>query len=132
MRTRIFLYPALAATVLLSGCVVPPPRHAEVRAHERGYLSNHPVRVVFTDRDRAIIRNYYDERRRHLPPGHARQMAEGRVPHGQQNRYLPYDLERRLPPLPEGYVRVLINADVAIMNVRTHAIVDVMRGIAGN
>ncbi len=163
MKTQTLPMLCLAATVLLVGCEVPPPRHSDrtpggsygmpppastSRSSEGGWhererhdRDNDQVRVVFSDRERSMIRDYYDQRRRSLPPGLAkkhkippgqeRKMYEERMPPGQQNRNLPYDLEGRLPPLPVGYVRVIIDADVAIMNTRTHAIVDVIRGIAG-
>jgi hypothetical protein len=140
MPTKTLLSASLAAIVLLGGCEVPPPRHGDAGWRDRDRHEHENTRVAFSDRDRAQIRDYYGQRRRSLPPGlarkgnippgHERQMGEGGVPPGQQVRYLPYELEQRLQPLPQGYVHVIVDTDVVIMNTRTHAIVDVMRGIA--
>ncbi|MHB1145211.1 MAG: hypothetical protein ACYCZS_09965 [Thiobacillus sp.] len=128
-----FLVAALLAG--LAGCVS-PPRYGEARAHERDY----DVRVVFSDRDRAIIRDYYRSDYRRLPPGLAKQ---GKIPPGHAFRMqrqqaippgvawenLPTDVERRLSRLPEGYVRVVIGADVAILHTRTRVVLDVVEAL---
>ena len=72
------------------------------------------VDIVFSDRDRAIIHDYYYGRTyqnygryRGLPPGLAKKgklppglykqlVRRGQLPPGLQHRGLPYDLERRL------------------------------------
>ena len=119
----------------LVGCEI-SPRYGEVAVHDRDYS----VRVVFTDHDRRLINDYYEPRYRHLPPG---QVKKGRLPPGhawrvRQNqpihedaywRYLPYELDQRLTRLPPEYVRVIIGTDVAIMNVRTRVVVDVLEDI---
>lgn len=98
------------------------------------------VEVVFSDRDRTLIHDYY--RRRGLPPGLAKRSSlppglqkqvqrRGQLPPGLQRERLPNDLEIRLSPLPEGYVRVRVGADVVLMNMRTRVIVDVIKDIGG-
>lgn len=127
----------ILAAVLLGGCETYPPRHGEVVVRDRDF----DVRVVFSDRDRAIIRDWYEVRRRSLPPGLAKQgkLPPGHakrwgprdiLPPGLAYRYLPTELERRLSRLPEGYVRVIVDTDIYIMNTRTRVIFDVLRDLA--
>lgn len=125
----------LAATAGMSGCEV-HPTYGDVRVHDREY----DVRVVFTDQDRVLIRDYYRVNYRSLPPGLAKQ---GKVPPGHARkmyryqpmppefewRYLPGNLENRLSRLPDDYVRVIVGADVGIMNVRTRVIVDLIEDL---
>lgn len=116
----------------LSGCEI-HPRHADVRVHDRNY----DVRVVFSDSDRLIIRDYYHTDYRRLPPGLAK---KGKIPPGHAYRmrrhqgvppdiewgYLPATVEHRLSRLPDGYVRIVIGADVAILHTRTRMVVDLL------
>lgn len=128
----------LAFAFLLSGCeTAPPVRQGEVRVKERDV----DVRVVFGEQDRRVIREYYAVRVRHLPPGLAK---KGKVPPGHAKKLarhaplpaevrwspLPEDLDRRLSRLPEGYVRVVVGTDVAILNTRTRVVLDVIEDVA--
>ena len=98
------------------------------------------VEVVFTDRDRRLIQEYYSSRRplppglakrSSLPPGLQRQIQRrGELPPGLQGEQLPDELEVHLSRLPEGYVRVRVGADVVLMNTRTRIIVDVIKDLA--
>jgi len=135
MKNRLSAVLIVAALAGLSGCET-PPRHGEVRVHERDY----DVRVVFSDRDRAIIRDYYRGYYRGLPPGLAK---KGKIPPGHAFRmqrhqglppgvaweYLPADVERRLSRLPDGYVRIVIGTDVAILHTRTRVVLDVIEDL---
>lgn len=96
------------------------------------------VEVVFTDRDRRLIREYYH--RRHLPPGLAKRSSlppglrkqvqrRGQLPPGLRGKGLPDELEVKLSRLPEGYVRVQVGVDIVLMNTRTRVIVDVVKDI---
>lgn len=135
MKTRTFaLSLVFAALSSLSACHPRPP-HGDVRVQDR-----HEVRVVFTDRDRAILRDYYGRDYQPLPPGLAK---KGKVPPGHAFRmrrnerlptsvawqHLPREVERRLTPLPKGYVRIGVGADVAIMNAQTRVVVDLIEGL---
>ena len=97
--------------------------------------------VSFSDRDRAMIRDYYNVKRTNLPPGLAKKsrlppglqkqvQKNGELPPGLQRQKLPRELERKLSRLPEGYTRVVIGADVVLENGRTRIAVDVIKDIA--
>lgn len=131
-KTRISVLLAAAALASgLAGCYA-QPYYGDVQVHDRDY----DVRVAFTDHDRVVIRDYY----RRLPPGLAK---KGKVPPGHAYRmrrndgippdvaweYLPPDVESRLSRLPDGYARIVIGADVAIMNTRTRVVVDLLEDI---
>lgn len=105
----------------------------DVRVHDRDYDAH----VVFSDRDRAIIRDYYRVHHRGLPPGLAKQgkippghayklQRQRSIPHDVRWERLPGDVERRLSRLPAGYARIAVGADVAIMNTRTRVVVDLL------
>jgi hypothetical protein len=100
------------------------------------------VAVVFSDHDRQLIGDYYARykvkkvppglaKKDALPPGLARQVVKkGTLPPGLQDRTLPRDLETKLSRLPDGYSRVIIDADIAILNTTTRVIADVITGVA--
>jgi len=96
----------LAAMAGIAGCET-YPHYGDVHVHDRDY----DVRVVFGDRDRALIRDYYRSyykglppglaKQGKVPPGHAKKLYRSQpVPPGLEWRYLPDDLERRLSRLP--------------------------------
>lgn len=135
MRNQLAALLTVAALAGLAGCETQPYR-GDVRVHDRSY----DVRVVFSDSDRRIIQDYYRADYRRLPPGLAKQ---GKIPPGHAYKlrrdqgvppdinwaYLPSDVERRLSRLPDGYVRVVIGADVAILQTRTRVVIDLLEGI---
>jgi len=95
---------------------------------------------VFTNQDRALILGWFRDhssglppglaKRDRLPPGLEKQVRErGTLPPGLQNKVhpLPIALERQLPKLPGGYVRVVVGASVVLMNEKSHVIHDVIR-----
>jgi len=132
MKNRLCASLIFAALAGLAGCET-HTRYGDVHVHDRDY----DVRVVFSERDRTIIRDYYRSDYRGLPPGLAKQ---GKAPPGHAFRMqrhqgippgvtwetLPADLERRLSRLPDGYVRIVIGADVAILHTRTRVVLDVI------
>lgn len=132
MKIRLSALLAVAAVAGLPGC---HPHYGDVRVQDRDY----DVRVAFTDRDRVIIRDYYRDYSRlppglakkgKIPPGHAFKMRRNDgIPRDVMWENLPPDVERRLSRLPEGYARIVIGADVAIMNTRTRVVVDLLEGL---
>lgn len=133
------LFACVLAALLapLAGCET-PPRYGEVHVRDRHY----DVRVVFSDRDVAYLRDYYKPRHPHgyppglakqgkVPPGHAMKLRRGEpYPSGYAWQPLPRDIEDRLSRLPDGYVRVIVGADIGIMNVRTRVVVDLLEDLA--
>jgi len=123
---------ATAMTPVVVGCVA-GPGYGEVAVRDPHYSA----RVMFTDHDRRLINDYYAPRYKSLPPGLAKKdrLPPGHAWRARPNqpihddarlRYLPYELEQRLTRLPADYVRVVIGTDVAIMNVRTRVVVDLL------
>ncbi|MFQ5847633.1 MAG: hypothetical protein ACE5IQ_08215 [Candidatus Methylomirabilales bacterium] len=125
-----------ALLLVAVGCATYPSTSGRVVVQDR----NARVAVVFTDRDRRLIRDYYHRRR--LPPGLAKRSSlppglqkqvqrRGHLPPGLRGKGLPDELEVKLSRLPEGYVRLRVGVDVVLMNTRTRVIVDVVKDIGG-
>jgi hypothetical protein len=99
--------------------------------------------VQFAERDKIVIRDYYRDpgsgasglppglaKKQQLPPGLQKQVREkGTLPPGLQKRLLPGELEGRLTRLPPGYERVIVGADVVIVEIATRIIVDILADI---
>lgn len=66
-----------------------------------------------------------------LPPGLAMQLQKnGTLPPGLAKRELPGDLQKRLPPVPEGYERQIIeDAAIVLIDKTTRKIVDVITDV---
>lgn len=126
-------------TINLVGCHTSPVRTSGSVEASHG---NTDVKVVFSDHDRALIRQHYHQnkykkvppglaKKGKLTPGHQKRLQKhGRLPPGLEGRYLPYDLERRLDRLPDGYVRVKVGSDIVLMETATRIILDVIAGIS--
>ena len=70
--------------------------------------------------------------RRRLPPGLERQLyINGSLPPGLEKRTysLPLDLERSLPKLPKGVVRVVIGVDVVLLDRNSKTVLDIVRRV---
>lgn len=136
MHPRQFRNLLLAASVAALGGCETPPYYGEVGIQGRDY----GVRVVFSDQDRALIQDYYGPprglppglaKKGKVPPGHAwRMQRHAPIPAEVAWRPLPYDLDRRLSRLPEGYARVVVGGDIGIMDTRTRVVVDLIADIA--
>lgn len=105
------------------------------------------IAIHFSDGDRRYVHDYYASHRAsrggkkgrghnphgnfdELPPGIRKQVAQGKgLPPGLAKKRLPDDLERRLSPLPDGYVRFRIGTDLVIMNTKTNVVVDILSDI---
>ena len=86
------------------------------------------VHVAFGSADVVILRDHYAPRYRNLPPGLQKKVARGgELPPGWKKKFEPFPVavEGRLPPLPAGYGRGVIDAHAVIYNTRTNVIVDV-------
>lgn len=119
----------------LSGCALHAATSGRVAVSGR----HDSVGVRFSDRDRAIIEQYYARQKpKKAPPGLAARGSlppgvgkHDRLPPGLQARGLPGDLVGRLSPAPAGYVRLVVGADIVLMNKNTRVMVDVIHGVAG-
>ena len=96
------------------------------------------VDARFSDRDRAIMEEYYRAakpkktppglaKRESLPPGLAKRDT---LPPGLQGRLLPRELDTRLTVLPTTLVRVIIGRDIVLMQRDTRVVLDILYGVA--
>ena len=92
----------------------------------------------FADHDRDVMRSWYSDNYRHLPPGLAK---KDRLPPGIEKQLvvrgaftpelqarvvpIPVDLNRELPPPPPDCDRVAIGGHIVIRNRSTNIIVDI-------
>lgn len=139
------------ALVALAAALVPATLAAQGRGrgHQKEWEDRdenqnaQPARPYFSPRDRQIIIDYFRggygnlppglaKRGGNLPPGLERQLRRnGHLPPGLEKRLVPFpvDLERRLPRLPSVYQRVILGPDVLIVNRKTGAVLDILRGV---
>lgn len=148
---RYLLVAALAIPVAASADDLNVSGRVSVRDH------NKSIDVVFSNNDKAVIQDYYRVRRtddeyeggrhgRGMPPGLAKKggvppglakkgglppglAKHQRLPDDVQYEMLPPDLESRLPPLPANYVRIRVGQDFAILNKKTHVVLDTAVGL---
>ena len=65
-----------------------------------------------------------------LPPGIAMNLARGKaLPPGIAKRSLPGSLIERLPPVPSGYERVIVDGRVLLVEIATRVIHDVLEDL---
>jgi hypothetical protein len=144
--TKNSTVPAKALLLLL--CVAIVPIGVGAQGREKGGGTNRSSErpsIIFTSRDRDIIRDYFRNRYSNLPPGLAKRGGKlppglqkqldrnGTLPPGLQKRLEPFpeDLERRLPSLPTSYRRGRIGEDVVTLDTRTQRIIDIIHDIFG-
>ena len=96
--------------------------------------------VVFSKDEIAIIHDYYTQRHddagkgqqkkqksKPLPPGIAKNLTRGKpLPPGIAKQQLPNELIQRLPPVRDGYERVIVDGRLLLVAVATQVIVDVL------
>jgi hypothetical protein len=124
----------MALAVLSTACVMngTSTRGAISVRDDHGQLT-----LVFSDRDRDYIHRYYRSnlppglaKREQLPPGLRKQLVRrGTLPAGLQAQRLPYDLDRHLSRLPDGYARIRVASDVLLIDARTRVIFDVITDV---
>lgn len=119
---------------LVSGCAtLPESTSGRVEVEKE----NTQVVVVFNDSDSLLIREYYRKHLRRLPPGLAKRdrlppglekqiVRKGTLPPGLAGKPLPEALERKLTPLPGGYIRIRVGGDVVLLDERTRVVMDVI------
>jgi len=110
---------------------------------QRPHKSKNAV-VIFQPDDRQVITEYFRNTRNlppglakrggNLPPGLEKQLRRnGQLPPGLEKRLtaFPYDLNRRLPPLPTIYHRGTIGDRAVIYDTKTNTILDMINIFAG-
>ena len=72
-------------------------------------------------------------KREKLPPGIERQLVRnGTLPPGFSKRALPPGLASRLGPVPNGAERVIVGGDVALVDIATGVILDILKDVLSN
>jgi hypothetical protein len=130
-----YLFAALTV-LMLSGCAAYTATSGQVVIKD----DDTSIDVRIDDRDRLLIRDYYQsaKHKNGLPPGLAKREGNlppglakrDKLPPGLQGEPLPYDLERQLTRLPASYVRIRVGQDIVLMNQETRVLVDVVYGAA--
>ncbi len=138
----VFGWGAAAGLFLL----FPAPLSAEDVA---GTVVREGVQAAFKEFERQMISRYFREQaefRKHdegrgqegdsgkkkskkkgMPPGIAKKLERGgTLPPGIAKRDLPDDLARELPPPPPGYERTIVGSDVALVEIDTGRIADII------
>lgn len=97
-----------------------------------GKEANPTAGPVFSDADRKQIADYFaNERRGPQPAKPAQRVKPGdKLESGQRPTRLPDGLDKKLPYLPEPYTRLILGADVILVNRNTHDILDVIPQVA--
>jgi hypothetical protein len=88
------------------------------------------LNVVFSEVERRLIREFFTQHGSYeaspLPPGIRKQVARGKpLPPGIAKRFLPGDLESRLPQR-SGYTRQIVGTDVLLIAAATGLVVDIL------
>lgn len=96
------------------------------------------VDVRFSTREASIIRSYYRQLpatsqpkgrkgSKSLPPGIAKNLARGKsLPPGIAKQVLPGALVRELPPVRNGFERVVLDGKVLLVEIATQVVHDVL------
>jgi hypothetical protein len=89
------------------------------------------VDVVFSEIEKRLIREYYAGQGHgaapdNLPPGVRKRLARGKgLPPGSAKKYLPSDIEGRLPARA-GVERRVIGSDVVLVAIATNIVLDII------
>ena len=96
------------------------------------------VDIRFSSDEVRIIRAYYESHqvkpmpgrkkgRGGLPPGIAKNLARGKsLPPGIAKQVLPGDLSGRLPPVHDGYERIVVDGKVLLVEIATQVVRDIL------
>lgn len=129
---------AIAVAVILSGgSIALGQGKGHGKGHEKHGDDDQDAQF-YKDRDREVLRGWYDEHRDQLPPGLAKKdrlppglekqlVRRGTLPPGLQKRLqpCPEELERRLPPPPPDCAHLVIGGHLVLLNRKTNIIVDI-------
>ena len=144
MRAWQLVSTALLGVLLLSGNPALAQGNSQGHGHGKGHDKHHGDEdqdehdAYRYDHHKEALRGWYSESGSHLPPGLAKKdrlppglekqlVRNGTLPPGLQKRLYPapVELERVLPPPPQGCAHVLISGHIVLLNRKTNLIVDV-------
>ncbi len=142
---------ALLGFFLLVSLIFPNPVSAkgEKVKSKKGHAKGAGVTVtvdvgIFGESQETTIRAWFSNKknleglppglakRERLPAGLAQQMEKnGSLPPGLEKRVHPFplDLERLLPELPKGVIRVVIGVDIVLLDETSKTILDIVRKV---
>ncbi len=121
----------LIACAILALVAAVPVLTAPALAKQPQRQSPDLVDVVFSEIEKRLIREYYADGGHgavpdNLPPGIRKRLARGKgLPPGIAKKYLPSDLEGRLPPRA-GVERRVIGSDVVLVAIATNIVLDII------
>ena len=128
-----------AAALFLAGSVEPGfasqgkgKKHGQheraTHARDNGSDAKVVVDITFSRADVRVIRQHYAPRYGNLPPGLKKKVARGgELPPGWRKKFEPFPVavERKLPALPHGYRRGVVDGHAVIFDSRRNVVVDV-------
>jgi hypothetical protein len=130
---RVRLLFAFFAVLAILGCG--PSSIEGLTDFGRGEAQGHPR---FTERDRELIRDFFDRYRFDLSlakpailaPDLAERIEESAIlPPGLGELPLPRKLEAKLSPMQPPFARFMVGSDVVLMNVQTREVQDVVKDV---
>ena len=98
------------------------------------------VTVTFSDTEISVISSYYREHiktekskgkpKKALPPGIEKNLAWGKpLPPGIAKQMLPGDLIAGLPPVPDGFERIIVAGKVLLVEIATQVVHDILEDL---
>jgi len=141
MKTRIWI-PVIAAALFSVNCsAVFAQGKGQGKGHDKD-KDKHDDSYAYSSVERESVNEWYRQhqnnlppglaKRDHLPPGLEKQLKErGTLPPGLQKKIepVPMDLQRRLPPPPEGCdcKHVFVGGSMILLNIKTNYVYSVFR-----
>lgn len=130
---------ALSAAALIAAAVSPVAAKKD-QARNDQVTTGSGVQIAFSVTERRLITQYFASpeaarsmNAKPLPPGIAKKVARGgALPPGIAKRYLPQDLDGRLPPVQVGTERVVVGTDVLLVQVDTGLVLDIIKNAFGH
>jgi hypothetical protein len=122
---------ALAATVTLSASGKNKDSHSKRAPNSEaaaGDIAPEATYVHFSVAEERVIREYYAPRYRSLPPGLQKKVERGgQLPPGWRKKIqpFPYEIERRLAPMPRDCRRGVVEGHAVIYRTGTERVIDV-------
>ncbi len=106
-------------------------------AYSPAAVADLDVSIHFTSKEISVIHNFFRDYHvdkkggkkgaKPLPPGIAKNLARGKpLPPGIAKRGLPGDLIVRLPPVPDGYERVIVAGKILLVEIATQVVHDIL------